>query len=90
MRQYKKFFEMENAKLEFTDGALRMIAQEAIRKETGARAWRGLIENYLTDLMFDLPDLPKDKPFVIDEEYVRQGEANKDSRRTSNKPLKAG
>ncbi|MBP5233803.1 MAG: ATP-dependent Clp protease ATP-binding subunit ClpX [Planctomycetes bacterium] len=90
VRQYKKFFEMENAKLEFTDGALRMIAQEAIRKETGARALRGLIENYLTDLMFDLPDLPKDKPFVIDEEYVRQGEANKYSRRTSNKPLKAG
>ena len=90
VRQYKKYFEMENANLEFTDGALRMIAQEAIRKQTGARALRGIIETHLTDLMFDLPDLAKDNTFTIDEEFIKRGEENKYGRRNSPSKLKAG
>ncbi|MDR0868771.1 MAG: ATP-dependent Clp protease ATP-binding subunit ClpX [Planctomycetota bacterium] len=72
VRQYKKFFEMEGAKLEFTPPALRIIAKRAIKKGTGARALRGIMENYLTDLMFDLPDLPHHETFTVDEEFIKQ------------------
>ena len=72
-RQYKKFFELEDAKLQFSEGALRKFAQEAIEKETGARALRGIVESHLIDLMFDLPDLPKPGEYIIDEKYINEG-----------------
>lgn len=73
IRQYKKFFELEDSLLEFTEGALKKFAREAIEKETGARALRGIVEGHLIDLMFDLPDLPKPGKFLIDEEYIKKG-----------------
>jgi ATP-dependent Clp protease ATP-binding subunit ClpX len=71
-RQYKKFFEMEGAKLEFTPEALRTIAKQAIKKGTGARALRGIMENYLTDLMFNLPDLPHSETFVVNSDFIQK------------------
>ncbi len=73
VRQYMKFFSFEDAELEFSDEALHMIAKEAIKKETGARALRGIMEDHLIGLMYDLPDLPKPGRYVIDKDYLQNG-----------------
>ena len=55
LRQYMKFFELENVKLTFEEEALTAIAQEALAKETGARAIRSILEEIMLEAMFDLP-----------------------------------
>ena len=55
-RQYKRFFEMEEAELEFTPGALRTIVQRAMKLETGARALRNVVEEFMLELMYELPE----------------------------------
>ena len=55
VRQYMKFFEMENVKLTIQDDALVEIAREALAKETGARAIRAILEQIMLEVMFDLP-----------------------------------
>jgi ATP-dependent Clp protease ATP-binding subunit ClpX len=73
-KQYKKMFDMNNVKLHFTEGALRRIAQKAMAKSTGARGLRSILENLLTDAMFEIPDAKtgQDKidAVVIDEEVL--------------------
>ena len=54
-KQYAKLFAMENVGLTFTKDALRALAQEAVRKGTGARALRAILEKLMLDLMYDLP-----------------------------------
>jgi ATP-dependent protease Clp, ATPase subunit len=56
VKQYQKLFEMENCKLEFTDEALLAIARRALKKETGARGLRSIMEDVMLDVMFDLPE----------------------------------
>ena len=56
VKQYQKLFEMEDCKLEFTDDALLAIARRALKKETGARGLRSIMEDVMLDVMFDLPD----------------------------------
>jgi ATP-dependent Clp protease ATP-binding subunit ClpX len=56
VRQYQYFFSMENAELEFTEDALYALARNAIKRETGARALRSVMEELMLDLMYDLPD----------------------------------
>ncbi len=56
VKQYQKLFEMENCKLEFTDDALLAMARRALKKETGARGLRSIMEDVMLDVMFDLPD----------------------------------
>jgi len=70
VRQYQKFFEMEGAQLEFTDGALRALAQIAMKRDTGARALRAISEQVMMDLMYQLPDEPKGAKYVITREIV--------------------
>jgi ATP-dependent Clp protease ATP-binding subunit ClpX len=55
-KQYSKLLAMEGADLEFTPDALRELASQALRKGTGARALRGLIEKLMLDLMYDVPE----------------------------------
>lgn len=55
VKQYQKLLGMDNIELEFTPEALRAIAQEANRRKTGARALRGIIEEIMLDVMYDLP-----------------------------------
>ena len=50
-----------------------MLAKAAIKKETGARALRGIIEDHLIDLMYDLPDLPKPGKYIIDKDFIMTG-----------------
>jgi ATP-dependent Clp protease ATP-binding subunit ClpX len=55
VKQYQRLFEMEDVKLEFTEGALKEIAIRAIDRKTGARGLRSLLENLLLDTMFEIP-----------------------------------
>lgn len=55
VKQYKKLFEMDNVELEFTDEALEAIADEAIKRNTGARGLRAIVEEMMGETMFDLP-----------------------------------
>ncbi len=70
VKQYMKLFEMEEAHLEFTDGALKAIANKAITRDTGARALRAITEELMIDLMYRLPEEPKPGSYVITEEVV--------------------
>jgi len=70
IKQYQKFFEMENAELEFTDGALHALAQKALKHDTGARALRSKAEELMIDLMYQLPEEPKPAKYVITKEIV--------------------
>jgi ATP-dependent Clp protease ATP-binding subunit ClpX len=71
LRQYKRLFEMENARLEFTPEGLRAIAKKAIEKKTGARALRQLVESLMLDVMFDLPSRKDAREYVITDKHVR-------------------
>lgn len=64
---------MHGVDLEFTDGALRAIARAALRRETGARGLRTLVEKLLTEAMFEVPDAPDVTGVVVDEVSVRRG-----------------
>ncbi|ABZ83086.1 ATP-dependent clp protease, ATP-binding subunit clpx [Heliomicrobium modesticaldum Ice1] len=55
VKQYQKFFELDQVQLEFTDDALRAIAQEAIKRNTGARGLRAILEEVMLDVMYDIP-----------------------------------
>ncbi|SMC20012.1 ATP-dependent Clp protease ATP-binding subunit ClpX [Desulfacinum hydrothermale DSM 13146] len=70
VKQYKKLFELESVKLRFTEGALRAIAQEAIRRKSGARGLRSIMENIMLDIMYDLPSQTDVEECVINEEAV--------------------
>lgn len=73
-KQYQKFFEMENAELEFTEDALHALAQKALKRDTGARALRAITEELMIDLMYELPEEPKPVKYVITCDIV-QGKA---------------
>jgi ATP-dependent Clp protease ATP-binding subunit ClpX len=75
IKQYQKFFKMENAELIFTEDALREIAHKAMQRNTGARALRAIAENLMLDIMFELPNRPKGYRYTITAEVVR-GEAD--------------
>jgi len=70
VRQYKKLFQMEEAELVFTDGAILAIAAKAYEKKTGARGLRSIVESLMLDIMFDLPDLPPGVKYEISEDVV--------------------
>lgn len=74
IRQYQKFFEMEDAQLEVTPEAIREVARIAIQKDTGARGLRSVIEGAMFDILFELPDQEPGKRYVLTPEVVR-GEA---------------
>ncbi len=71
VRQYQAFFEMENAKLEFTKEALEEIAKQALSKKTGARALRAIMEDLLIDTMYELPSSKERRLFKITPKMVR-------------------
>ena len=73
VRQYQRLFTMEGVRLEFTEGALRAIAQQAITHGTGARGLRSIMERLLLELMYDLPGRVDVSEVVITEATVRDG-----------------
>lgn len=70
IRQYQKFFKMEGVELEFTSEAIREIASRAIRKGTGARALRSIIETVMLDVMYDIPSQTDIAKCLITKEVV--------------------
>jgi ATP-dependent Clp protease ATP-binding subunit ClpX len=70
VKQFKKLFELEGVKLTFTDEALKSIANKAIKRKTGARALRSILEKILLDSMFDLPSLQSVEEVVVNEDTV--------------------
>jgi ATP-dependent Clp protease ATP-binding subunit ClpX len=70
VKQYQKFFELENVELEFSDDALQAIAQQAILRATGARGLRAILEEVLLNVMYDLPSRTDVEKCVITAEVV--------------------
>ena len=70
VKQYQTLFDMENVKVNFTDDALKAIAEKAIRRKTGARGLRSILEEILLDTMFDLPGLSGVAEVVVNEDTV--------------------
>lgn len=73
-KQFRKLFSMNNVKLHFTDGALRIIAKKAMSKNTGARGLRTILETILMDSMYEIPDAKSGEKridaVVVDEDAV--------------------
>jgi len=74
VRQYQKLFEMEGAELEFSAPALQEIARRAKARDTGARGLRSIVEEIMTDIMFELPEIETKGKYTVTEKVVR-GEA---------------
>jgi ATP-dependent Clp protease ATP-binding subunit ClpX len=72
VRQYQTFFKMEDAELEFTPAALRLIAEKALARETGARALRTIFESLMLDAMFHLPSMEEKGKFIVTPAVVRE------------------
>lgn len=70
VKQYQALFAMENCELNFTAGALRAIAEKAIDKGVGARGLRGITEEVMLDIMYDLPDQEDGRVYTIDETII--------------------
>ncbi|KAA5542193.1 ATP-dependent Clp protease ATP-binding subunit ClpX [Roseiconus nitratireducens] len=69
-RQFQALFQMENCELEFTDQALHQIARRALEKGVGARGLRGILEEVMLDIMYELPEQEEGKVYTIDENVV--------------------
>ncbi|EKE73117.1 MULTISPECIES: ATP-dependent Clp protease ATP-binding subunit ClpX [Roseobacteraceae] len=70
VKQYQRLFELENAKLTFTEDALTSIAKRAIERKTGARGLRSILEDILLDTMFELPGMDNVTEVVVNEDAV--------------------
>ena len=72
LKQYRKLLEMDEVKLEFEEGALEWIAEEAIKRDTGARALRAILEEYMLDIMYEIPKDPNIGSVVITRPYLER------------------
>lgn len=70
LKQYKRLLELDEVKLEFEDEALRSIARKALEKDTGARALRAIIEEFMLDIMYEIPKDDSIGEVLITREYV--------------------
>ena len=68
--QYQKLLALDEVKLEFDDGALHAIAKKAMKKDTGARALRAIIEEFMLDIMYEIPKDDNIGEVVITKEYI--------------------
>jgi ATP-dependent Clp protease ATP-binding subunit ClpX len=84
VRQYQKYFELERARLEFSREALRAVADVALKRETGVRALRSILEGVLLDAQFDLPTSGAGKHYVVEADHI----AKKSRLEPSDPPVK--
>lgn len=75
VKQFRKLFSFENVELKFTDGALRAAVKEAIKRKTGARGLRSVLEGSMLETMFDLPSQKDLKEVIMTEESILAGAA---------------
>jgi ATP-dependent Clp protease ATP-binding subunit ClpX len=71
VKQYKRYFSYENVELEFTEEALRAVADQAIARQTGARGLRAILEEVLLGVMYELPSRTDVNACIVDERVVR-------------------
>ncbi|MBD7913791.1 ATP-dependent Clp protease ATP-binding subunit ClpX [Clostridium sp. Sa3CUN1] len=72
VKQYKKLFEIDNVDLTFSDESLKAIADEAIKRKTGARGLRSIVEEIMTEIMFDIPSDESISKVIINEECITE------------------
>ncbi len=72
-KQYQKLFELESVGLTFDPEALRAVAHKAIKRSTGARGLRAILETVMTDLMFELPSRDDVREVVVTAECITEG-----------------
>ena len=72
LKQYKRLLELDEVKLEFEDEALRAIAKKALEKDTGARALRSIIEEFMLDIMYEIPKDNTIGEVIITKEYIEK------------------
>ena len=70
VKQYQRLFEMEKVKLEFAPGSLEALAREAIRRKSGARGLRAIIESVMLEIMYDVPSRDNVSEVHIDEDVI--------------------
>jgi ATP-dependent Clp protease ATP-binding subunit ClpX len=76
VKQYKKLFEMEGVSLKFTEESLQAIAKDALKRKSGARGLRAILESVMLDIMYDIPSMHGVRECVINEEVIhRKGAA---------------
>ncbi|MEQ8891972.1 MAG: ATP-dependent Clp protease ATP-binding subunit ClpX [Sandaracinaceae bacterium] len=74
IKQFRRLFEMDGVKLKFTHGALQAVAQEALKRNAGARGLRAILEHSMLDIMYDVPSHDGIKEVVVNEDTVHRGE----------------
>ena len=74
LKQYQKLFEWEKIDIQFTESAMRAIAEEAIQRGTGARGLRAIIESVMLETMYEVPSQDGAKAVIINEDCIRNGE----------------
>ena len=72
VKQFKKMFDLDGIDLEFKDGAIRAIAEQALQRKTGARGLRSILEDIMLDVMYDIPS--RGDARWVTEEVVTKGE----------------
>ena len=72
VKQYKKLFAMDGVELEFTPESLRAVAQEAIKRKTGARGLRAILEEIMREVMFDIPSRTDVEKCIITEDAIKK------------------
>ena len=72
VKQYRKLFEIDNVELDFTDDALKAIANEAIERKTGARGLRSIVEEMMTEVTFDIPSDETISKVIINEDCIKE------------------
>ena len=72
LKQYKRLLELDEVKLEFDDDALRSIARKALEKDTGARALRAILEEYMLDIMYEIPKDSSIGEVIITKDYIEK------------------
>ncbi|HEY7654315.1 MAG TPA: ATP-dependent Clp protease ATP-binding subunit ClpX [Methylomirabilota bacterium] len=70
IKQYQKYFELEKVRLKFTDDAVAAVAREAMKRGTGARGLRAVLEEVMLEVMYELPSLPGLKECIITREVI--------------------
>ncbi len=73
VKQFQKLFDFENVNLKFTEGAMRAVVKEALKRKTGARGLRAILEESMLEIMYEIPSEKSIKEVVITEELILNG-----------------
>ncbi|MBA7709747.1 ATP-dependent Clp protease ATP-binding subunit ClpX [subsurface metagenome] len=74
VRQYHSSLKLDEVDLKFEDGAIEAIAQKAVERKTGARGLRAIVEQIMTDIMYDIPSIKGKKQVTVTREVIEKSE----------------